>query len=184
MNGRFEQFKMRAEAVGAEVLTAANSSEALQAVTRLLHQEGVSDALDCYAVWAAGSDVTTVEQQNLATHVPGLKFEVTRDHAARAKVGISHMQWALANTGTVVQAAEEVEKRLVSTLPRTHIALLLTSHILPDLTALLEAVEPSRIGYLAFITGPSRTADIERVLTIGVHGPKRLIVVAVDEVEQ
>ena len=39
-------------------------------------------------------------------------------------------------------------------------------------------------NYISFITGPSRTADIERVLTIGVHGPERLIIVVVDEFQQ
>lgn len=42
-------------------------------------------------------------------------------------------------------------------------------------------VDPRRARYLALITGPSRTADIERVLTIGAHGPERLIIVFFDE---
>ncbi len=44
-------------------------------------------------------------------------------------------------------------------------------------------VDPRKSAYLSFITGPSRTADIERVLTIGVHGPERLIIVLVDDLE-
>jgi len=47
--------------------------------------------------------------------------------------------------------------------------------------ALLTSVEPNVTGYIALITGPSRTADIERVLTIGVHGPERLIIIFVDQ---
>jgi L-lactate dehydrogenase complex protein LldG len=49
------------------------------------------------------------------------------------------------------------------------------------MSALLTRINPAECGYLAMITGPSRTADIERVLTIGVHGPERLIIIAVDE---
>ena len=49
--------------------------------------------------------------------------------------------------------------------------------------SVLEQLRPEQINYISFITGPSRTADIERVLTIGVHGPERLIIVVVDEFE-
>jgi L-lactate dehydrogenase complex protein LldG len=55
--------------------------------------------------------------------------------------------------------------------------------VLPDLPAFIQRVDPRKSAYLAFITGPSRTADIERVLTIGVHGPARLIIILVDDVE-
>jgi L-lactate dehydrogenase complex protein LldG len=51
------------------------------------------------------------------------------------------------------------------------------------LPAFIQRVDPRKSAYLAFITGPSRTADIERVLTIGVHGPARLIIILVDDVE-
>ena len=60
-------------------------------------------------------------------------------------------------------------------------ALIATDRVLADLPALLTKVNPHKSGYIAMITGPSRTADIERVLTIGVHGPERLIIVFVDE---
>ena len=53
--------------------------------------------------------------------------------------------------------------------------------LLPDLPSLLKRVNPKKAAYLALITGPSRTADIERVLTIGVHGPERLIILVIDD---
>ena len=123
------------------------------------------------------------DERMLAGAVSGLKFEVTRELAAHAKVGISQMEWALANTGTLVQSADEVDKRLVSTLPSLHIALVATAALLPDLPSVVVRIDPAKSAYLSFITGPSRSADIERVLTIGVHGPERLIIVLVDDLE-
>jgi L-lactate dehydrogenase complex protein LldG len=93
------------------------------------------------------------------------------------------MEWALANTGTLVQSADEIDKRLVSTLPSLHIALVATGALLPDLPSVVVRIDPAKSAYLSFITGPSRSADIERVLTIGVHGPERLIIVLVDDLE-
>jgi L-lactate dehydrogenase complex protein LldG len=72
---------------------------------------------------------------------------------------------------------------MVSTLPPIHVALIGTDRILKDMNDVLGHLRPDQINYIAFITGPSRTADIERVLTIGVHGPERLIVVVVDDCE-
>ena len=121
-----------------------------------------------------------------------LSFEATRERAAAARVGISQMEWAVADTGTLVQDAAPVERRLVSTLPEIHIALVPSAGLLPDMAAVLARMaKRTQAGmpvlplpsYISMITGPSRTADIERVLTIGVHGPERLIIVFVDELE-
>ena len=88
---------------------------------------------------------------------------------------------AIASTGTLVTDAAPVERRLASALPMIHVAVVPTDAIQPDMASALARVHPSQCGYISMITGPSRTADIERVLTIGVHGPARLVVVFVDE---
>ena len=178
-----ESFKTRAEAVSAQVQRVATKELAIELIVRLLHQEGVEEKPQSHAVWASCRMIGPVEKKKLEAAVPGIRFDVTRELAADAKVGISQLDWALANTGTLVQTADAVDQRLVSTLPPVHIALISTAALLPDLPALLTRVDPRKSAYLAFITGPSRTADIERVLTIGVHGPERLIIVLVDDLE-
>ena len=177
-----ESFKTRAEAVSAQVQRVATRELALELILRLLREETVEDKPGSRAVWA-DRVFGEAEKQRLQRAVPGLTFDVTRELAAEAKVGISRMDWALANTGTLVQTADAVDTRLVSTLPLLHIAMVSTAALLPDIPALLERVDPRQSAYLSFITGPSRTADIERVLTIGVHGPARLMIVMVDELE-
>ncbi len=184
MSTQFEAFKTRAEAVSAEVHRFTGKAEALAFVLEFLKETGVSDAPQCGAVWAAGSFLDGTESRDLKAKVPGITFDVTRKDSAAARVGISQMDWAIAGTGTLVQDAVVVEKRLVSTLPPIHVAVVGTSRILADMGAVLERLRPEQINYVSFITGPSRTADIERVLTIGVHGPERLIIVVVDDFEQ
>ena len=177
----FDTFKSRAEAVNAEVHHFLTRADALAFILEFMRSEGVQDAPDFRAVWADCPFLAGRDKAELRAAVPGLVFEITREACAEAKIGISQMDWGKADTGTLVQDATEVEKRLVSTLPLIHIALVATGKILPDLPALLTVIDPRKMGYISFITGPSRTADIERVLTIGVHGPQRLIIVAVDE---
>jgi len=178
----YEQFKTRAEGVSAEVYRFESTALALDFIVGFLKKEGLGDAPHCQALWAACPFLEQINQQALE-EVSGLKRRVTRELAAEARFGISQMGWALADTGSLAQDATAIEQRLVSSLPAIHIALVPTSALLPDLPTLLTKLHPDSSAYIALITGPSRTADIERVLTIGVHGPERLVIVFVDELK-
>ena len=181
MDSIFETFKLRAEAVNAEVHRFPGKSDALDFILHCLRDVGISDAPQAYAVWAACPFLDGIDRKQRSSRVPGLTFEVSREVSADAKVGISQLDWAIANTGTLVQDAAPVDQRLVSTLPSVHIALIRSDRLVPDLSALFTRIRPEKTNYISFITGPSRTADIERVLTIGVHGPEKLIIVFFDE---
>jgi L-lactate dehydrogenase complex protein LldG len=181
VNTIFNTFKVRAEGVSAEVHRFPAKSEALDFIVQYLQSAGVADTPQAYAVWAHCPFLNGVDLGRIAAQIPGLSFEVTRERTAASMVGISQLDWAIANTGTLVQDAAPVERRLVSTLPNIHIAIVETSRLVPDLPAVFTRIRPEQTNYISFITGPSRTADIERVLTIGVHGPEKLIVVFVDE---
>lgn len=176
----YEQFKARAEGVSAEVFRFITKSAALTWLLAFLHREGLADTPKASALWVESSFLDGLDIGALKK-VAGLKFEVTRELAAEARFGISQVEWALADTGSLVQNSTAIEQRLVSSLPAIHIALVPTAAILSDMPSLLSRVNPKECPYIAMITGPSRTADIERVLTIGVHGPERLVIVFVDE---
>ena len=176
----YEEFRARAEAAGATVHRFFQADEALEFVLQQLPGEGVAPLPGLRAVLAPGALLEGWVGEALKARVPGLELEVTRELAREARVGITRMDWGIADTGTLVQDSTAVEQRLASSLPWTHIALLSTGSLVPDLATLLTRVDPEHSAYLAFITGPSRTADIERVLAIGVHGPERLVIVCID----
>ena len=98
--------------------------------------------------------------------------------APAAAAGLTGANFAIAATGTVVLESTAEDIRLASTLPERHFVLLDPAKIIPDSGAAVPMLRQlhARLPqtYLAYLTGPSRTADIERVLTIGVHGPKEL----------
>jgi len=100
--------------------------------------------------------------------------------------GITGAQWAIAETGTLVLETKSERHRLVSLVPAMHIAILAGARIFGTMPEALAAV--STAGELSrtvtFITGPSRTSDIELTLAIGVHGPARLHVIVIDDVKQ
>ena len=171
MDAVFDTFKLRAEAVNAEVHHFPRKNAALDFILHYLHDAGVSDAPQAYAVWASCPFLDGVDQKRLSSTLPGLIFDVNREVSAAAKVGISQLDWAIANTGTLVQDAARVDQRLVSTLPLIHIALIRSDRIVADLPSALAKIRPEQTNYISFITGPSRTADIEQILVRGVHGP-------------
>ena len=114
--------------------------------------------------------------------------ESLREKFIAATVGISGANMAIAETGTIVLVTNEGNADLTTTLPPVHIALFGIDKLvatLDDAVAVLRMLPRSGTGqimtsYVNWITGPSRSADIEQSLTIGVHGPREMHCVILD----
>jgi len=111
-----------------------------------------------------------------------------REQAARAQLGVTGADFVLAETGTLILLSGSGRPRSTSLLPDVHVAVFGRDRLVETLEqvgVMLEAlhVDPDRAmsgAMINFITGPSRTADIELTLTRGVHGPKEVHAVFVE----
>ena len=109
--------------------------------------------------------------------------ENLRAYPGGIDMGVTRVDFGIAETGTLVLNSDSEETRLSTMLCETHVAILDEGKIRE--TALSMADELNDLvkhpsSYTAFITGASRTADIERVLALGVHGPLELIILLVE----
>ncbi len=201
-----EQFQERAEAAAAKVLIAHNLPEAFAYCISVCTEKeacklllsGCTEPLSQAAqdlcqlkeparlIAAPGFDapsleplVTLGQEQNISVIQQGL-----RQHLAGIDIGLTMAEFGLAETGTLVLDSSQEDIRLATMISEIHVAVLFTSNILLDAYELRERLSArfkSAPNYTAFITGPSRTADIERALTLGVHGPLQLHVVLIDD---
>jgi L-lactate dehydrogenase complex protein LldG len=170
-----EAFTTAAENVGSQVVSFSDIDQALEYVG----QHGGGSVVVPTSPFSQRLALTKRLQQSGLSVIT----ENFRETARNAASGITGVNFALADTGTLVLESTDEAIRLTTTLPKRHFALLDPRKILADGLA---AVKPLRTmhqrdprNYIAYITGPSRTADIERVLTIGVHGPKELHILLV-----
>ncbi len=172
---KLETFIAAAQKVGAEVVRFEAVGPAVDYLVDNVHGELLLPA------FASGKRL----EINGLLQAAGVKTVVDEFRAKAPQVasGLTGANFALADTGSVVLESTDEDIRLASTLPERHFVLLDPDKILADG---LEAVPHLRAlhqrdprNYIAYITGPSRTADIERVLTIGVHGPKQLHILLV-----
>ncbi len=120
----------------------------------------------------------------ICADLPGVRGgSLERAAVASANVGITSVDYALAETGTMVLLASVREDRLISLLPPVHVAIFPKSSILVGLDELftLLPLPADSTSAMVMISGPSRTADIEQILVRGVHGPGEIYAVIVDE---
>jgi L-lactate dehydrogenase complex protein LldG len=97
---------------------------------------------------------------------------------AECDLGVTGVARALPETGTLVLRSSPDCPRAVSLLPRVHLALVRPDDVCADLTQVFQDLRAA--PYFVFVTGPSRTADIELTVTLGVHGPQALYVWALE----
>ena len=114
----------------------------------------------------------------------GGKRETWRSLVLQADIGVTGVDYAIAETGSCVVQARKGVSRLVSLTPPVHVAVVRYGQVLSDLDGLfaISALEFSRgegAGYTNIISGPSRSADIEQTIVVGVHGPREAHMVLV-----
>jgi len=109
----------------------------------------------------------------------------TLEFLSKADVGITHADMAVSQTATVIIRTARDEDRLVSCLPRVHIAIVSTTRLVEKLTDAthylktnLQTNEPCAIS---FVSGPSRTSDIGMKQVLGVHGPHEVHVILLEQ---
>ena len=122
-----------------------------------------------------------------ATRLPGLPTLLTDKgydvaELEKCDAGITECDALVAQTGTVVVTSRSAGGRALSVLPPHHVVLARREQLVRDLPAAFALVKskyaPSFPSMISFVTGPSRTGDIERILVLGAHGPKKLTVLA------
>ena len=153
----------------------ARRDEMKSALAELVKAEAIKKA----TTW----ETAELAELGVADSLRGLGVELVSPQADRRQLaecdlGVTSVDAALPETGTLLLRSAPERPRLVSLLPRVHLALVRPSALRADLSQAFGDVKND--GYFVFVTGPSRTADIELTVTIGVHGPKALYVWAIE----
>ena len=171
-------FKQNLESVDGHCIVANGDAEIARALTQII------SALQKTKLRAQRIAVSDAPELVRLMHMTDLEIEEFGIAPSASEIfgfdiGISTAQAAIAETGTLVLDSAYERHRLVSLVPPVHIAIVNASKIYTTLNETLSMLRSS--GELSptvtFITGPSRTADIELTLTIGVHGPQELYVI-------
>ena len=108
------------------------------------------------------------------TNLQKAGITVSHERDATIRVGATKAICGLADTGSILEADGEGDKLYASLLPEIHLAVLHESDIYPSLENAIHLTRETKSA--VFITGPSRTGDIEMSHTIGVHGPGEVVV--------
>lgn len=172
------QFAEKLRALSGEFFVAQNEKEA---ASLLLEIFDTIDDGDCLAQPHESIARVLALNEKLADRFEMLPGELDGDLFAEYAAGLSTVDFLIARTGSIVLRNIGAGGRRLSVLPPVHIALAWQNQIVPSLDAALQAelITDSEWSYATIISGPSRTADIQKNLVLGAHGPKQLIVVLI-----
>ena len=104
---------------------------------------------------------------------------LSKDEFASADIGITSCRSLVARTGSIVLDVGANKSRIVSVLPPTHVVIAKASQVVTSLQDVFSELVGGFSSQVTVINGPSRTADIEKILVFGAHGPKRVVVIII-----
>ena len=167
------QFTAALTALGGEVVPVTDMAQAGEAVVAFLQKEGVTRLWAWEAAYLPREVVAALDAAGIDRSPAAFPQRAETDIPP---VGLTGALAGIAATGSLVVPSGVGQPQTASLLPEMHLAVLRAADIVPDLAAALALPAVKQAAMTSIITGPSRTADIEMTLTIGVHGPKRVVV--------
>jgi L-lactate dehydrogenase complex protein LldG len=200
--GLVTQLRQELTAAGGVVTCVASAAEATAYICRLAQEKNASLMVRWQSELLQTLEVdATLRAQGVSVHVAeapagamtaaatlAARRQELRALLAQADFGLSGVDCVIAETGTLALSARPGQMRGVSLVPPVHVAVARAEQVvatLADYLLLLRAADADVQRHLtscvSFITGPSRTGDIELTLTVGVHGPGELHLVILDE---
>ncbi|HEX2923015.1 MAG TPA: lactate utilization protein [Chloroflexota bacterium] len=183
MTSLLDSFCARATRVGAVVHRPSSPSEVLETIDDLLRSREAGSAAVSPDLGPLAAQIADALRNAGITSITDFSVE----SVALADAGISPALMGVAETGSIVLAGNELVPRLISMLPSIHVVLLdrrAVVNTLGEAGEKLRTLSTPKQGalsrYASIVTGPSRTADVEKTLSVGVHGPRELHVIISD----
>ncbi|HEX7845377.1 MAG TPA: lactate utilization protein [Chitinophagaceae bacterium] len=128
--------------------------------------------------------VFSLEDKLLEPFAAQIEDRLVKTDLANCDVSITSCECLVARTGTIVMSAAQISGRTTSVYAPIHICIAFTNQLVYDIKDALQLVKDKYNNNLpsliTFATGPSRTADIEKTLVVGVHGPKEVYLFLVE----
>jgi L-lactate dehydrogenase complex protein LldG len=176
-----DEFREKAEPLGVTVLRVASAAAAAQAVAEW------AQALETDCVIVASEVTQRMPHVGTALAATGLRVlpPATPAETRDSPLGLSMGRLAIAETGSVLLSEPTLEERAIGMLTLAHATICPTAALvatLEDAAPVIRELSLAQGGaFSTLVTGPSRTADIERVLTVGVQGPGKVMTLFVDD---
>jgi L-lactate dehydrogenase complex protein LldG len=168
------RFKENLESIGAKCSVVTNESDAAAIIQEIIADNGP------HRIAISDSPLVNILLPSIKTDAEIL-VNASKNDLFSCGIGITGAQMGIAETGTLVLESESERNRLASLLPPIHICVLYAKDIRATMGEILKAVQENLSRTVTFITGQSRTSDIELTLALGVHGPRELHVVIIDD---
>ncbi len=173
-----KQFAVELSKVNTNIIETKNENETKSSLQNFIKGKGIKS----FSIWES----QYLKGLNLKSELKDAGLNLitakNKDRIAKADIGITEADYAIADTGTLVLLANKFQPRTVSLLPPIHLAIVKPENLVRNISDLFIILKSKLqqgqdlTNCMTFITGPSRTADIELNLTLGVHGPKELYV--------
>jgi L-lactate dehydrogenase complex protein LldG len=178
-----QRFSEMLAVAGGKLVQAASAQQVNSSVLQHLKRLNVRRVLlGCESILARLKIAETIRNHGCElTLASELLTDQGRDHFFAADIAVTGVDYLVAETGSLVMLARPEQPRTASLLPPVHIAIAERAQLLPDLFDLFDRLDPKLPpSCITFITGPSKTGDIELRLVTGVHGPGEVYVILVD----